>query len=469
MDAEPRKAPAFDPLGVTQFLPRNLGAHPEREQQLRLFLLSHLLGPFIGLVLGGFLFFAGGLDAVTVTITAGVMAFWLYVPAVRSAERFTPLAFLSLQHLTRLVLFASYHYGGFASPFFLWLLVVPLFGFFYLSDAPTLRAGVVLSLLANLAAYVAVTEWIGLPRERALPGGDAIYLLSLSGACLYVMFMAQSHARLLKRQTALEKQSELQRQIAQEMLLAKEAAEAASRSKTEFLATTSHELRTPLNAIIGFSQLIRQQPYGAVGDKYLGYVKDIEDSGTHLLGIINDILDIARAESGRFELNEDAVDLADGIERALRQLEARAQKAGLAMTAVVPADLPLLWADGRRLKQMLLNLIGNAIKFTPHGGSITVAAHCDRDGMRLTVTDTGIGISEAELERVTAPFYQVDNSLARSNEGAGLGLSVVSHIIARHGGRLVLTSTVGKGTQAMLVFPLSRVRIRQRNPAIATG
>jgi signal transduction histidine kinase len=291
---------------------------------------------------------------------------------------------------------------------------------------------------------------------------DTVYLLSVLGVIIYVMMMALADNRLLMRQTALVKEAAVQRAIAEQLLHAKDAAQAANRAKTEFLATTSHELRTPLNAIIGFSQLIRKQTFGPMPDKYLGYVGDIEESGKHLLEIINDILDIAKAESGRFDLTEEDVDMRQAIAASLRLVHTRAAKSRIAMSVHVPADLPRLRADHRRVKQILLNLLGNAVKFTAEGGSIIVSAGVEDDGsLAVRIADTGIGIAKENLAKVTQPFFQVDNSLARRNEGVGLGLPLVSSFMQRHGGMLELTSELGRGTSATLRFPASRVLRRE--------
>jgi signal transduction histidine kinase len=250
------------------------------------------------------------------------------------------------------------------------------------------------------------------------------------------------------------------REAAYEALrLAKEEAEAANQAKSGFLATMSHELRTPLNAIIGFSEMMLREVLGSLGnEQYCAYVGDIHASGTHLLQIINDILDLSKAEAGKIDLSEDVFDLRD-IMRSVGQLTAgRIHAAELSQTVDFPDDLPPLRGDERKTKQVLLNLVTNAVKFTPAGGSITVSARFDpEDGLGVTVADTGIGIAEADIERVLKPFEQVDSSLSRQHQGTGLGLPLVKAIMELHGGRLELKSELGVGTEVTVTFPPERV------------
>ena len=239
---------------------------------------------------------------------------------------------------------------------------------------------------------------------------------------------------------------------------AKDEAELASRSKTEFLANMSHELRTPLNAIIGFSDILIGQIFGPLSDaRYADYARDIRDSGLHLLTLINDVLDIAKVEFGKVELLEETVDIVAVIESCLRLVRERAQTAGIQLDQALPPGLPCLLGDGRRLKQILLNLLSNSVKFTAAGGRVTISASHDADGFRLAVVDTGIGIAADDLETALRPFGQIDSRLARKYQGTGLGLPLARSMAELHGGRLELRSAPGEGTTATLWLPPSRV------------
>jgi signal transduction histidine kinase len=251
--------------------------------------------------------------------------------------------------------------------------------------------------------------------------------------------------------------------------VAKELAEAANRAKSEFLANMSHELRTPLNAIIGFSEMMRQEVLGAVGnEQYRSYVGDIHASGTHLLQIINDILDLSKAEAGKLTLDEGIFDVRDAVRSVAQLTSVRAQEGGITETIDIPPDVPLLRGDERKTMQIVLNLVTNAIKFSPSGSSIVIACRADpRAGLSITVTDTGIGIAEEDLGRVLEAFEQADSSLSRKQQGTGLGLPLVRAMMELHGGSFELKSTLGVGTEAKITFPADRLVYSPEHAAVS--
>jgi signal transduction histidine kinase len=247
--------------------------------------------------------------------------------------------------------------------------------------------------------------------------------------------------------------------VEEELRAAKEQADIANRSKSDFLANMSHELRTPLNAVIGFSEVMHQEMLGPLGnDQYRAYAKDIFESGNHLLSLIGDILDLSKIEAGAVELSDVDVDVAQTVGDCRRIVEARAKEAGLTLDTRLSDDLPKLFADERAVKQIVLNLLSNSIKFTPAGGRVAVQAEIDEDGcFVLTVSDTGIGISADDIPTVFTPFSQVDASVSREHDGTGLGLPLVQSLIEMHGGTIELESELGDGTIATIRFPAERV------------
>ena len=242
---------------------------------------------------------------------------------------------------------------------------------------------------------------------------------------------------------------------------AKEAAELAIRSKSQFLAHMSHELRTPLNAILGFSEILKLEMHGKLGDaRYAEYVDDIHGSGALLLSMINDILDLSRIEAGELDLVDRDIAPDVLIEECLRFLRQRAARRGISIQIGENVDGISLFADERLVKQMLLNLLSNAVKFTPPDGMIRIFATLDDVGdLRIAIADTGIGIAPAEVERVRWPFAQAHNVWHKTGEGTGIGLYLVDSLIKAHGGTMHIASELGNGTIVTLRFPASRVRM----------
>jgi signal transduction histidine kinase len=228
--------------------------------------------------------------------------------------------------------------------------------------------------------------------------------------------------------------------------------ETASRHKSEFLANMSHELRTPLNAIIGFSEVLSERLFGDMNDKQAEYVQDISESGRHLLALINDILDLSKIEAGRMELEPSDFDLGKLVAQTLTLLRERAERRGIALDSTVSPGTATVNGDERKVKQVLLNLLTNALKFTPEGGSIHVAATGYEDRVEVSVRDTGVGIAPEDHEAVFEEFRQVGASAARI-EGTGLGLAISRRFIELHGGRLWLDSEPGKGSTFTFSLP----------------
>jgi len=265
-------------------------------------------------------------------------------------------------------------------------------------------------------------------------------------------------ARLRRHVTELEAtQSELEA-TARNLEAALNEAASASQAKSQFLAAMSHELRTPLNAIIGFAELLAQEMFGPLGSaRYRDYASTIQSSGKHLLGLINDILDFSKLDAGRLELDEQAVDLTEIVRESVKMLATQADEARVRVHEALDADLPELMADPRRVRQIVLNLLANAVKFTPPEGEVRVATFRTDTGIALAVSDTGIGIAPSDIPKALERFGQVDNRLARKYEGTGLGLPLSKRLAELHGGALALESEVGRGTTVRVTFPEHRL------------
>lgn len=242
-------------------------------------------------------------------------------------------------------------------------------------------------------------------------------------------------------------------------------AEISSRSRMEFLANMSHELRTPLNAVIGFSEIIKDEVMGALGAPvYKEYAKDIYDSGNYLLKVISEILEVSKIETGNRELNINNFHMTRALKSCMVIISSRVEQAGVTMKVDLPPDLPELLGEELGFKQVMLNLIGNAIKFTPRGGAVSVMAYIEQGGeMVIDVVDTGIGMDEDDIIKAMQPFSKVDSSFSGMKEGTGLGLTIVDSIVRLHGGSFRLISQKGVGTTARVVMPAHRVLHREKN------
>jgi signal transduction histidine kinase len=250
-------------------------------------------------------------------------------------------------------------------------------------------------------------------------------------------------------------------------------AQEANQSKTQFLANMSHELRTPLNAVIGFSDVMKAELMGPLGsDLYRGYAKDIHDSASHLLAIINDILDISSIESGVHRLKESLVSPEEVCRSVETLMSGRMDWAGIQLAVSIKGVTGALWADNRLLKQMLINLVSNAVKFSESSTRVLLSVTQGGDrSIRFTVEDQGIGIAAADIERILRPFEQVESAWSRSHDGVGLGLALVQSMAKAHGATLRIDSAIGEGTTVTIAFPPARYRDlaqddRQRRPRL---
>jgi len=248
--------------------------------------------------------------------------------------------------------------------------------------------------------------------------------------------------------------------IDHKLYIAKTEADRANKAKSDFLANMSHELRTPLNAIIGYSEMIKSEMMGKINnEKYIEYASDINDSGQHLLSLINDILDISKAEAGKFEINEGKVDIAKLIINIVKILSESTLNKDVIITTDIPEEFPEILADEIRVKQIVINLLSNAIKFSKpdQQGEVTIRLRLNDRGVQLIVKDKGIGISESDIPKILKKFGHIKNSSYRSSEGTGLGLWLTKSLVEAHQGRIKLESKLGKGTKVTINFPLKRV------------
>jgi PAS domain S-box-containing protein len=280
-------------------------------------------------------------------------------------------------------------------------------------------------------------------RERIWISENAWTVRDENGTALFYEGVVEDISERVKAQAELAK--------------ARVAAEAASEAKSTFLAVMSHELRSPLNAIIGFSEIIANRLYGDNDPRYFDYAEDIRVSGSQLLALIEDILDLSKIGAGHMHLREAIVDVPSIAIGTVRLFAASAQKAGLQLSASFPEGYPALKADAVRLKQVMTNLVANAVKFTPDGGEVAIGGQQTEDGLCFWVADTGCGMTAEEAGRALEPFVQIGDNMTRSKGGTGLGLPISKDLVELHGGRLTIDSEKGKGTRVLVWLPRERI------------
>jgi signal transduction histidine kinase len=300
------------------------------------------------------------------------------------------------------------------------------------------RSSAGIGAVASMSKIEALKDW----RANAYTQGVALFVRSL-----FVAGVGWFLVRQLRWRESVER----------ELVAAKNKAESASRAKSDFLANMSHELRTPLNAIIGFAEIIKSRSFGAASERYSEYAGDIHNSGTHLLALINDILNLSKLEAGKFQLQEQDVDLATTVDACIRLIEAQAYQSEIRLSVSLDPEVLFIRADERRLRQILINLLSNAVKFSPEGGDVKVSSVRRGGGLAISVSDTGIGMAPEDIPKAMAPFGQIERKVRRKQEGTGLGLPLAKQFVELHGGTFAIESKLNVGTTVTFLVPPSRV------------
>jgi len=445
---------------VDWFIPPSVLANQRAAQPVRMFLISHFFGPFLGHPITIFLLLIDNTGVSHVAVLgASISAFWLFPFAVKLGVRYQVLALVSVQNLIFAILWGSYHYGGASSPFLMWLLVVPLLAFFYLSDRFTLRIRIALfaMIALNLAAfYLSSLLGHGFPEHIPLTNMTLVGVISTFCASAYVFMMAVYYARVVDSQSELLKEIDRHYETMNQLLRSKEEAERANSAKSEFLARMSHELRTPLNAVIGYAEILLEQAEMDGRGEDIADLDRIGAAGRHLLEMVNDVLDISKIEAGKMEVRLEDVDLAafaEQVEATSRSLLARNANA---FVVEREPDLGVVRTDPTKLRQAVLNLLSNAGKFTQNG-RVTLSIRRETTKgvpwIAIAVRDTGIGISPEQRQRLFQNFSQADASIASKYGGTGLGLSLSQRLCRLMGGSIEVESELGRGSCFTIRIP----------------
>ncbi|MDA8870053.1 ATP-binding protein [Rhizobiaceae bacterium] len=445
---------------VDHFVPDHMRGDIGLEKRVRMFIISHLVGPFLGLPIPVLLLtFDPAPYPHVLVLTASIIAFWLFPLALRFLPRaYVWLANLSITNLGFAVLWGSFHYGGMQSPFLAWYLVLPLLAFFYVGSGARTNLIIFMQIVGGLAAFAIAGFFSnGFPEHLPMESMSEVALVSTFSAALYIFFMAAYYASVVDSQSEFLREMERHRDTLAQLTLAKEEAEQANRAKSDFLAKMSHELRTPLNAVLGYSEILLEDAELDGNGSQVADLEKISGAGKHLLSMVNDILDISKIEAGKTDLyieEHDFGKIIDEIESTARPLAAKnANK----LVIERGKNLGTISVDGTKLRQIIYNLLSNASKFTKSGAITLSVERCTDetgiDRIRVGVSDDGIGISEEGIANLFSNFAQADASINSKFGGTGLGLSLSRNFAILMGGDITVTSVKGEGATFLVDLP----------------
>jgi signal transduction histidine kinase len=449
---------ALDRL-VNYFIPPGIASDRDARNRAHVFLVSHILGPFIGNVVPIALYVLDPTPGYEMAVLAiSITAFWVFPFVLRAGVPYNPLALVSIQNLTFCILWSCYFYGGVTSPTLPWVLVIPLLAFFYLGSSKSLRLIVMIMFAANLAIFSSFYLY-GYQIKNGLPVAamQGLGLVSTIAASLYVAMMALYYAKIQASQTELESEMRQHMATAAALRQATDEAERAGAAKAEFLAKMSHELRTPLNAVIGYSQILLEDAEDEGDSESIADLNKIHAAGQHLLKLVNEVLDLSKIEAGKMELDMKETDLAELFGEIVDISRPAAKRNGNEIVCKIAPDLGIALCDASKFRNMIGQLLDNAAKFT-HNGKIEFVAECRLDGSRgelvVHIIDTGIGIASDQITNLFEKFTVADDSSTSKYGGTGLGLALSQKLCKLMGGEVFVESEVGKGSRFTVRMPL---------------
>ncbi len=436
---------------VNWFIPQKLTGDADVVQGVRMFLISHFFGPFLGHTISLYiLYIQGKPDWAWVVFFVAITLFWPLSFLLRLTGWYVPLAFISIQNLLFVILWGCYHYGGISSPILPWLITVPLLAFFYL---PSARTRIMISLLiaANLIGFYMIYKWFGFPSTIALGALSGLGFVSTFCAGMYVSMMALYYANIVSSQSELEQEVQRHQQTAQELSEATEQAQQAMRAKSEFLSNMSHELRTPLNAIIGYSEILIEET--APDDQQLADLQAINGAGQSLLRMINELLDLSKLEAGKMELHLESFALRGFVDQIAREWLKPVADSGNEFRVDCAEDLGEVVGDSAKLSQAVGSLLSNAAKYTK-GGCVTLSASNEGGWIAVAISDTGPGIGPDQLANLFETFGKQDGETSSIyRETAGLGLPLSQRLCRLMAGDLTVDSGLGRGSRFTIRVP----------------
>jgi signal transduction histidine kinase/ActR/RegA family two-component response regulator len=437
------------------FIPAKIKKEKAAHQRARMFLISHLFGPFLGNTITVYLFWLEDTPDRALTVLGGaITAFWLYPFALRLTGWYNLLAILSVQNLIFAIVWGCYQYGGVSSPFLPWLLTVPLLAFFYLGSGGWQRCLVLGILALNLAVfYFIYSRGITIPVNVPLARLSGIGIISTMSAATYVSMMALYYANIVASQSELEREVLRHLTTARQLQDAKIEAERANKAKSEFLAKMSHELRTPLNAVIGYSEMLLEDAEAAGREQQSGDIRKIYSAGKHLLTLVSDVLDLSKLDAGKMELFNESIDLPSFFEEIVSDCRPRIEANGNQLVVDCSATLGTAQIDAAKLRQAISNVMNNAGKFT-RNGTVRLDVTIEDAWIAIKVRDTGVGISPEYLANLFQNFGESEGETSSKYGGTGLGLALSQKLCRLMGGEILAESEVAKGSCFTIRIPV---------------
>ena len=467
-----RAIAALDRL-VNYFIPADIAADRDARNRAHVFLVSHILGPFIGSVVPISIYLLDPLPGYDVAVLAiSIVSFWAFPFVLRAGVPYNPLALVSIENLIFCILWSCYFYGGVTSPTLAWVLVIPLLAFFYLGSSSTLRI-IVMSMFAVNVAIFSFAYFFGFHVNSSLPSAamQGLGLVSTTAAALYVAMMALYYAKIQASQGELESEMRQHMATAAALREATEEAERASAAKADFLAKMSHELRTPLNAVIGYSQILLEDAEIEGDISSVSDLTKIHVAGQHLLKLVNEILDLSKIEAGKMELDLEETDIRWLLEEVAEGARAAAAVNRNQFKCSISPDLGIALCDAGKFRNIVGQLVDNAAKFTQDGKIELVAGRAASEGgdqLVVDVVDTGIGIAPDQIVNLFEKFTVLDDSSTSKYGGTGLGLALAQRLCKLMGGELSVDSELGKGSRFTIRVPLVAGRRRTDTHGAAT-
>jgi signal transduction histidine kinase len=440
---------------IDWFVPMELRTDTASFWRGRIFAISHLGGPCLAVVILAYLYTAGphhGLPFWTICVSC--FAFWLLPFAMKLTRRLSWVAMFSVCDLIFVSVFGSFFYGGVSSPFLPWFLVALLLGFFYLGERPLLVIGIFTANLVGFCIAYAING--SFPEIMPMGALSTVGVMSVCAATIYTSMMAIYYANVVTAQSSLQREVQRHLVTAAKMQEAKEEAEHANEAKSVFLAKMSHQLRTPLNAVIGYSEILLEDADSSGNDAQMSDLKRINRAGRHLLSLVTDVLDMSKIDSDDIELMIHSFALDNFLDDVVSTCRSLVTQNGNQLIVDHAETLGSAVTDETRLRQVVINLLSNAGKFTKNG-TVTLrvkrTVEDGRDMIVMSIEDTGIGISPAQLDKLFTEFNQAEASTSSRYGGTGLGLAVSRKLCQLMRGDIAVTSEVGHGSTFTLRIP----------------